>query len=312
MGVAKSVFASRAERANFQKLQSRWGDQYDLWHNLPFLNLFTRDGLIDPDSADLRSLTISDIEWQRLKKTSVDYVLCDREHDAPLICIDFDGIQDGFSAGREYRPRAENPSPWRDVITSLKLKVAHGSLFPYFVVGWREFADISPTIRRSIVDGVIGEVLAKQAVSDRFARGLTEADTGMAEEEWDALPPWDRREIMEDVAMSIEIDADFEHNPLYAEVAKLWSELGHPAGSHRFVDAPGTRRAPSGQRLEEPALFGAEYTIRTDDVGTVTRTAWLPNFRAPGFVGLGLVEEIAHLLALAEVRRLRDRRQRTH
>jgi hypothetical protein len=312
MGVAKSVFASRAERANFQKLQSRWGDRYDLWHNLPFLNLFTREDLIDPDSADLRSLTISDIEWQRLKKTSVDYVLCDREHDAPLICIDFDGIQDGFNAGREYRPRAENPSPWRDVITSLKLKVAHGSLFPYFVVGWREFADISPTIRRSVVDGIIGEVLAKQAVSDRFARGLTAADAGMTEAEWEALPPWDQGDIIEHIAMTIEIDADFEHNPLYADVAKLCSELGYPAGSHRFVDAPGTTRAPSGQWLEETLLFGVEYTLRTDDVGTVKRTAWLPNFRAPGFIGLGLVEEIAHLLALDEVGRLREKQRRTH
>ena len=206
----------------------------------------------------------------------------------------------------------ESPSPWRDVITSLKLKVAHGSLFPYFVVGSREFADISPTVRRCIVDGIIGEVLAKQAVTDRFARGLTAADTGMTEAEWDALSPIDQREIIEDVAMTIEIDADFEHNPLYADVAKLWSELGHPGGSHRFIDAPGTRRAPSGQRLEEPALFGAEHTIRTDDVGTVTRTAWLPNFRAPGFVGLGLVEEIAHLLALDEVRRLREKQRRTY
>jgi hypothetical protein len=288
------------------------GDRYDLWHKLPFLNLFTREGLIDPDSTDLRSLTISDIEWQRLKKTSVNYVLCDREHDAPLVCIDFDGIQDGFNAGREYRPRAENPSHWRDVITSLKLKVAHGSLFPCFVVGWREFADISPTVRRCIVDGIIGEVLAKKAVSDRFAHGLAAADAGMTEVEWEVLPPWDRREIMQDVAMTMEIDADFEHNPLFAEVATLWSELGYPAGSHRFVDALGTRRAPSGRWLEEPPLFGAEYTIRTDDVGAVTRTSWLANFRAPGFVGLGLVEEIAHLLALDEVRRLRERRQRTH
>ena len=88
MGVAKSVFASRAERANFHKLDSRWGDRCDLWHNLPMLNLFTRDDLIDLYSVDLRPLTISDIEWQRLKKTSVDYVLCDREHDAPLVCID--------------------------------------------------------------------------------------------------------------------------------------------------------------------------------------------------------------------------------
>ena len=109
----------------------------------------------------------------------------------------------------------------------------------------------------------------------------------MTEEEWDALPQWVRREIMEDVAMTMEIDADLEHNPLFAEVATLWSELGYPAGSHRLVDAPGTRRAPSGRWLEEPPLFGAEYTIRTDDVDTETRTAWFPNFRAPGLLAWG-------------------------
>lgn len=79
MGVKDSVFASRAERANFQKLESRWGDRYELWHNLPFLHIFARDRLIDPDSLDFRPLAISDIEWQKLKKTSVDYVLCDRK-----------------------------------------------------------------------------------------------------------------------------------------------------------------------------------------------------------------------------------------
>ncbi len=41
MGVKDTVFGSRAERANYQKLQSRWGDLYDLWHNIPFLNIFT-------------------------------------------------------------------------------------------------------------------------------------------------------------------------------------------------------------------------------------------------------------------------------
>lgn len=146
MGVRKTVFGSRAERANYQKLQSRWGGEYGLWHNLPFLNIFTREALLDPDSLDLRPLAISDLDWQRLKKTSVDYVLCDRDNDKPLVAIDFDGIQDGYNTGRVYRPSSENPSPWRDQIMTLKLKVAHGSLFPYFVVGFRHFDDISPQV----------------------------------------------------------------------------------------------------------------------------------------------------------------------
>lgn len=308
MGVNESVFGSRAERANFQKLESRWGDRYDLWHNLPFLNIFTRESLIDPDSSDFRMLTISDIEWQKLKKTSVDYVLCDRERDKPLVCIEFDGMHDGFSFGRQYLPGIENSSPWRHEITTLKLKVAHGSLFPYFVVGSRHFADISPRVRCCIVDGIIGGVLAKNAMSDRFARGFTAADVGLTDAEWNTLRPWDQDELIQHVAMTVEIENDFEHNPIYAEVARLRGEIGWPGVSHRFVDPPGAKRAPSGRLLEEKPLIGAEHTIRTDDVGTVTRTAWLPNFHAPGFTGYGLVEEIAHLMVLDEVRRRRGAR----
>lgn len=312
MGVNDTVFASRTERANYGKLESRWGDRYNVWHNLPFLNVFTREHLFNPDIGNLQSLEIPDIDWQRLKKTSIDFVLCDKTHDAPLICIDFDGLQNGFNFGRAYLAGVENPSPWRHRITTLKLKVAHGSLFPYFVVGSSHFADISNAVKRSIVDGIIGVVLAKKAVSDRLARGFTAEDLGLTNEDLDALPHWDAYELVEDELISIEVDADFEHNPIYADVARLGRELEFPSGSHRFVDPPGTKRAPTGRLLEEKPLIGAEYTVQTADVGSVTRTAWLPNFQAPGFSGYGLAEEIAHLMALDEVRKRRERQHQGH
>lgn len=308
MGVKQTVFGSRAERSNYQKLESRWGEKYDLWHNLPFLNIFTREPLIDPDSLDLRPLVISDLDWQRLKKTSVDYVLCDRERDKPIVGIDFDGIQDGFSTGREYRPGVENPSPWRHLITTLKLKVAHGSLFPYFVVGSRYFADLSPRVQLCIVDGVIGEVLAKNATSERFAHGFTAADAGMTDSEWDALPPWDQDELIQNFAISVEVGNNFEHNPIHVEAARLCDELGWPSTSQRFVDPPGVQRSSDGRRLQDSLVWGAECVIKTQDVGSISRTAWMPNFDAPGFTGLGLAEDIAHLMALDEVRSRRLRR----
>jgi hypothetical protein len=45
-------------------------------------------------------------DMDRLKKTSVDYVLCD-EADAPLVGVDFDGMNDGFNAGARTVPAAK-------------------------------------------------------------------------------------------------------------------------------------------------------------------------------------------------------------
>lgn len=158
-----------------------------------------------------------------------------------------------------------------------------------------------------MVDGIIGEVLAKNAVQERFARGFTAADLGIKDVEWDTLPPGHQSAFIEDLAIGVEIESDFEHNPVYREVAKLNKELGWPSASQRFVDAPGVERDSDGRRHEDPPVFGAQCVVRTEDVGTVTRTVWLPNFQAPGFIGLGLAEEMAHLIALDEVRRRRRR-----
>jgi len=182
LGVYKSVFASAAERSNFAKLRRQWGDSYDLWHNVPFLNIFTREPLFDFDAFPPVRATISDRDWQRLKKTSVDYVLCEKPSSKPVVGVDFDGMQRGVNIGREYRPGTEEDDQWRSKIMNLKLRVAHGSFFPYFIVASDHFADISPRLRLTIVDGVIGEVLAKQAARSRLSRPIEVADMGLSED----------------------------------------------------------------------------------------------------------------------------------
>jgi hypothetical protein len=59
--------------------------------------------------------------------------------------------------------------------------------------------------------------------------------------------------------------------------------------------------------LTDAKIFGAEYTIHTKEYGDITQTAWLPNFQSPYFLGLTLVEEIARLLALEQLRKLKKR-----
>lgn len=101
MGINKSVFASKAERSHYEKLSIIWGDKYNIWHNLPYLNVFNANNIIDVDdymsrvslavlgynesikTSSIKLLTISDKNKNILKKTSIDYTVCN-QNDEPI------------------------------------------------------------------------------------------------------------------------------------------------------------------------------------------------------------------------------------
>lgn len=165
MGIRKSVFGSRSERTNYEHLCRIWGDSYRVYHNLPFLNIFDTSELYDFSEWSLRPVALDDVDRSRLKKTSVDFTLCG-DRDAPILCIEFDGMYDGFNVGTRYL--SNRPStPWRETIMGLKLRVAHGSLFPFVVVGAPQFETIAADAQLAIVDGIIGKIMATKARSDK-------------------------------------------------------------------------------------------------------------------------------------------------
>jgi len=302
MGVRATVFASTAERRNYYKLSRQWGEVYRVHHNLPFLAVFDTETLVDVDSARLTGLSLDPLDEQRLKKTSVDYTLCDAE-DRPLVCIDFDGLNDGYNVGRRYRPE-RGADPWRTRITQLKLRVAHGSLFPYFVVGSRHFVEFSPEVRLTVVDGIIGEVMSGRAARERFAAGFDPSEVGFTQEEFDALDPGQQNEVIQDWVFGVEIEADLTHNPVVRRTAELDQLAGHPRHSLRFLESPpipdGLPMLERVRRLAAANLNGASCTLSPPDRPSIERTVWLPNFQTPGFSsGLRLLEEMAHLLALS-------------
>jgi hypothetical protein len=308
MTAQKLVFASKSERLNYYKVKRQWGKDYNLYPNLPFLMVFNTKDLFDLSTWELKRIELTKIEWSRLKKTSIDYTLCDKE-DTPLVCIEFDGFQDGFNVGTEYR--TEFPSdPWRQEITELKLKIAHNSMFPFFVVGSRHFADFSDDLRLTMVDGIIGEVLAKRAAHDRFAKGFSPKDEGYDQTDFDNLHESEQRDIIQDWALSVEVEADCTHNPITVKCYDLHRELGICKSGTRYVqypEAPGTENMKARiKALEDATLRGAECIVETPDLGKVKRTCWLPNFKTPYFTGLGLMEEIAQLMAFDWIKHRRD------
>lgn len=209
MAVKDSVFASKSERRNYYKLARTWGDKYSIHHNLPFLNIFTTSNLIDSftDWQNPKRIAISNIELAKLKKTSIDFTLCD-ENDKPILCIEFDGWQEGYNVGATYYPQqipeySTSFSPWRQEITELKLRVALGSRFPFFVVGSKYFNDISPETKLTIVDGIIGDVITGQAVNEQIRKGFDPEEVGISQEEFDGFSDEEQHEIIQNWVLDI-------------------------------------------------------------------------------------------------------------
>ena len=132
-------------------------------------------------------------------------------------------MQEGFNLGTKYRA-AEPTDPWRDTIMSLKLKVAHGSFFPYFVVGSREFKDVSEAVRVCIVDTIIGSVLAGKAMQER-ANNFNPEDLEITNEEFDQLSDIDQDEFIEHWFIGVQVDMDATYNPVFQAEYDLWKDL---------------------------------------------------------------------------------------
>ncbi len=147
MKTQESIFASRSERNNYYKLLQRWGDRYKVHQNIPFLRVFD----VRPDEI------INSGVFDYLKKTSIDYVLCDSE-DKPLIGVEYDGIQQGTSIGAKYIPQKgfDSSRTWG---IETKLGVAYQCNFPLVVVNDTEFNYLADT-GLMIIDGLIGMILA--------------------------------------------------------------------------------------------------------------------------------------------------------
>lgn len=318
MAVKANVFASQAERDNFYKLSRVWSSNYRIYHNLPFLNVFDKNNLVDLSSwQSIGAFTLSDVEFNRLKKTSIDYTLCDLQ-DRPTVCIEFDGMQKGVNVGTEYYADHSNPDPWRQTIMELKLKVAYGSAFPYFIVSYDQFADLAQDIELTIVDGIIGNVLANRAKDVKFAEGFTPEELGISEEDFEALPEWEKHDIIQDWAIGVEVDSEMDHNPVAQKSADLkrelaltepkvksWSVQWHSYPEINGMQTPQDRLNGIMNALKS----GATVTLKTPDFGDVSAIAWLPNFKARYFTDSSLVEDIAFILAAMRLKVLRTRKR---
>ncbi len=310
MGVRRSAFASRSERDNYYKLSRTWGDKFRIYHNLPFLNIFTVD--------DLREITQE--ETNRLKKTSVDFALCN-DLDEFVLCIEFDGWLQGVSRGTEYEPKKQPENSWRKEITELKLRVAHASGFPYFVFSSDEFKEVSPDVPLTLADGIIGDVIASQTAEARYETfqsplgvelsgteaHLLEAARGMR---FVSEPD---KQLRVDWSLLFQVAAETDMNPIMRRAWELWDELGRPLYSEGFGAAMPTKDWPDDhpvKRMFPNGIPGGHIlTIHSTDCGNVSVSLNLHDFQMPHYSPFRLESHMLLLMGLDKLKRMRKQRQ---
>lgn len=297
MAVRDSVFGSGSEREHYHHLFTEWGENWRVYHNLPYLQIFDLDQL----RAELTGR-----EQARLKKTSVDYTLCD-EDDAPLLSVEFDGLGQGFNLGDEYRTRGTAPSPWRKEIMNLKLRIAHSSDYPFFVVGSSMFEQVTSELRLTLVDGIIGTVLANRKKRKLIPEYLAQriGDSTERDEE-------ERRKIQDEI-MGLEVQAEMDYDPLSqarweraAEVTNLRWRI-EPVFDPPLPEATSLKNVKKRiDGMVEARLVGCRVTLLDTGHGEVSATAWIPNFDTPYFDALAanLPEDVAFLLACEKLDQL--------
>jgi hypothetical protein len=299
MSVRKTIFGSRSEHELFSSIDSYWSTRgFVLYPSLPFASIF-----------DITKPELTAEERSFLLKTSVDYTLCTKEGQ-PIISVEFDGISHGFSRHGRYvalRPAPRN-DPRRAWKLDVKLRVATEADYPLLVVSYHEKNPVAEDVHLTILDGMIGRVLAKREFSRRLQPLVDEH-----EEELAALSHHEASEYVQYWAIGLEVELDLSWNPLALASAEKHEELFERgiSSSHRvrYLDPPGIPDVPLRGELGYVAAFearvaalrratwvGCAYTYHTR-LGDVAAEAWVRNTEHAGVSPLGLAEDVAGLLA---------------
>jgi len=274
--IKKTVFGSKAERALYNALNTKWDNKFHIFPSLPFANLVNFEGV-----------NLKEKEREFLFKTSIDFTLCDKATDKPILSIDFDGMGYGFSRNGEYIEISPSSDYYRKLKFDLKLKIARQAHYNYFIVSYKETENLDPTLHLTIVDGIIGEILADNRTRDILQERGKELNDILSDEPNPSI----RNEVISDFVVEAEVEADFEWNPFVKKKAELEEEMrknGIFCISSEFrplteyslpvrLDLPTHNFASRMKTLELPTWVGWEVTVewtKIKEQGAIIGEKW--------------------------------------
>lgn len=217
---------------------------------------------------------------------------------------------------------------------NLKIKVSQASgicslkSVPYLIVGASEFQDVSPTIKLTIVDGVIGALLTSRTCQEHFSKGFQAEFVGMTQEQFNELSENEKSEAIGDWVMANEIAFEAEHCPVFKANGRLLSMMRERGiyetctSTSIECDPPLPDNLTPRERaalIDKAHRIGVTYTYsyllvkpgqrltirhpgRPRGELSISRTVWLPNLYTLGVPILNLGSEIGRMLCQMELK----------
>lgn len=297
MSLKKCIFDNASERKLFGHLNSIWGDKFNIYPQLPFTKIF-----------DIETLNIDQKDKDFLLKTNIDYTICDKK-DRPLMCIEFDGLSRGYNRGGEYIQIVKDKL--RKKKLELKLKIAIEHHFPFYIISYDERTYLSEEIHLTVIDGIIGQTIARQKLQDKINEYL---ELENAKDIIDFMSKYVSKygyyEYIQDLVTAAEVDLELTWDPIAKKAAQIMSIL-----SKRGIVTNISSEVLSKPELPEMKdifdIEGLERRIKSwNDIewhgckvscetpkGKVIEQAWVRNFEGLMASPLVIVENIAMLLA---------------
>lgn len=211
MKATATVFGSKAESAAYTSINSEWNWRFNLYLSLPF-----------PMVIDFADGRLTEKEKDFLLKTSLDFTLTDKLCNRPLLSVEFDGLGSGFSYDGVYHPAqgTNDVDPYRKLKLDLKLRVAEAAGYPLVVVAYKETNEIHQDEQMTVLDGVIGQVLAEKWFASQGRKMIEEFSKGS-----NNFPEPERSERLQDAVWDAELFTKLLWNPIFRRAADLLEEL---------------------------------------------------------------------------------------
>lgn len=150
-----SIFDSKSEEKLYKRLKTYWSRYVDVFPQLPVSKVASYQ---DFEDQNLNSKT-----KEFLKKSSFDFVICDRNTYSPILVIEFDGLTGGFSRNGKYVSNKKGDDvndPYRALKMQAKLDLCNNLQIPMVVVSYSECEVLqSSEFMLTILDAIIGDAI---------------------------------------------------------------------------------------------------------------------------------------------------------
>ena len=173
-------------------MESTWKSKLKIYPGLALSKIIEIDGN-----------ELSEKERHFFYKTNVDYTFCNLDG-RPFLSVEFDGMGKGISRHGFYIPSQETSDKYRKLKLDFKLKLSKILKYPLLIISYDEIEELEEGDSLTILDGIIGQILAKK----KFRTNLRRVSEIIEESNIERMMPDDRYDYVQDLVISAEVEAE--------------------------------------------------------------------------------------------------------